>query len=210
MTSTAWLWSSRTGRQAQPGIPWSSEVLETLSTRTESSARFLCFLFVLLDDDYCIILISSGYRRATCLETAQVPVCWKERQIDESWKHQLVILVRQLTAPEAVLCEICVKLEVVISQCHNKWSFVNVKSFPFILPLGFSEFWSLGINPFTMEDMVGKWKLEKRDPNFEEFLICRQVNGTLRDHLTLDSWLQRLGGFWGSWWPAPLWTQNTS
>ena len=37
-----------------------------------------------------------------------------------------------------------------------------------------------------MEDMVGKWKLEKRDPNFEEFLICRQVNiGTLRDHLTL-------------------------
>ena len=26
-----------------------------------------------------------------------------------------------------------------------------------------------------MEDMVGKWKLEKRDPNFEEFLVCRQV-----------------------------------
>ena len=23
--------------------------------------------------------------------------------------------------------------------------------------------------------MVGKWKLEKRDPNFEEFLVCRQV-----------------------------------
>ena len=86
-----------------------------------------------------------------------------------------------------------------------------MKSFPFILPLGFSELWSLGINPFTMEDMVGKWKLEKRDPNFEDFLICRQVNiGTLRDHLTLDSWLQRLGGFSGSWWPAPLWTQNTS
>ena len=101
-----------------------------------------------------------------------------------------MILVRQLTAPGAVLCEICVKLEVVISQCHNKWSFVNVKSFPFILPLGFSELRSLGINPFTMEDMVGKWKLEKGDPNFEDFLICRQVNiGTLRDHLTLDSWL---------------------
>ena len=50
--------------------------------------------------------VSIGYRWATCLETAQVPVCWKERQIDESWKHQLVILVRQLTAPEAVLCEI--------------------------------------------------------------------------------------------------------
>ena len=23
--------------------------------------------------------------------------------------------------------------------------------------------------------MVGKWKLEQRDPNFEEFLVCRQV-----------------------------------
>merc|ERR1711936_192826 len=41
-----------------------------------------------------------------------------------------------------------------------------------------------GINPFTMEDMVGKWKLEKRDPNFEEFLICRQVGWFLRKLMT--------------------------
>ena len=26
-----------------------------------------------------------------------------------------------------------------------------------------------------MEDMVGKWKLDQRDPNFDEFLQCRQV-----------------------------------
>ena len=48
MTSTAWLLSSRTGRQARPGTLWSSAVLETSSTRTGSSARFLFLRFVLL------------------------------------------------------------------------------------------------------------------------------------------------------------------
>ena len=189
MTSTAWLLSSRTGRQARPGTLWSSAVLETSSMRTESSARFLFLLFVLLwwllsQFDFCFTRISLSHLSWNCTSPSLL-----ERKTNR-WILEtptiLVVLLRQLTLPEAVLCEICVKLEV-ISQCHNKWPFVHVKSFPFILPLRFSELWSLGINPLTMEDMVGKWKLEKRDPNFEEFLICRQVNGTLRDHLTLDS-----------------------
>merc|ERR1712098_708614 len=32
--------------------------------------------------------------------------------------------------------------------------------------------------------MVGKWKLESRDPNFEEFLSCRQVGWFLRKLMT--------------------------
>merc|ERR1712149_6250 len=39
------------------------------------------------------------------------------------------------------------------------------------------------INSFTMSvmgDMVGKWKVESRDSNFEEFLCCRQVGWFLR------------------------------
>ena len=36
----------------------------------------------------------------------------------------------------------------------------------------------------VMSDMVGKWKLEKRDKNFEEFLCCRQVGWFLRKLMT--------------------------
>ena len=36
----------------------------------------------------------------------------------------------------------------------------------------------------VFEDMVGKWKLESRDPNFEEFLSCRQVGWFLRKLMT--------------------------
>ena len=36
----------------------------------------------------------------------------------------------------------------------------------------------------VMSDMVGKWKLEKRDKNFEEFLSCRQVGWFLRKLMT--------------------------
>ena len=32
----------------------------------------------------------------------------------------------------------------------------------------------------VMGDMVGKWKVESRDSNFEEFLCCRQVGWFLR------------------------------
>ena len=62
-------------------------------------------------------------------------------------------------------------------MCHNKWSYLNVCVFD--SPRGifqiFFQFWT----HLTMEDMVGKWKLEKRDPNFEEFLVCRQVDKTI-------------------------------
>ena len=37
-----------------------------------------------------------------------------------------------------------------------------------------------------MEDMVGKWKLEKRDPNFEEFLVCRQVTSPILIGVKVD------------------------
>ena len=36
----------------------------------------------------------------------------------------------------------------------------------------------------VMSEMVGKWKLEKRDNNFEEFLSCRQVGWFLRKLMT--------------------------
>merc|ERR1712217_382284 len=36
----------------------------------------------------------------------------------------------------------------------------------------------------VMGDMVGKWKVESRDSNFEEFLICRQVGWFLRKLMT--------------------------
>jgi len=36
----------------------------------------------------------------------------------------------------------------------------------------------------TMEDMVGKWKLETRDQNFGDFLACRQVGWFLRKLMT--------------------------
>jgi len=35
-----------------------------------------------------------------------------------------------------------------------------------------------------MNEMVGKWKLEKRDKNFDEFLSCRQVGWFLRKLMT--------------------------
>ena len=36
----------------------------------------------------------------------------------------------------------------------------------------------------VIKDMVGKWKLESRDNNFEEFLCCRQVGWFLRKLMT--------------------------
>ena len=36
----------------------------------------------------------------------------------------------------------------------------------------------------VMEEMVGHWKLESRDPNFGDFLICRQVGWFLRTMMT--------------------------
>ena len=35
-----------------------------------------------------------------------------------------------------------------------------------------------------MEEMVGHWKLESRDPNFGDFLVCRQVGWFLRTLMT--------------------------
>lgn len=35
-----------------------------------------------------------------------------------------------------------------------------------------------------MEDMVGKWKLDQRDSNFEDFLLCRGVGWFLRKMMT--------------------------
>jgi len=39
----------------------------------------------------------------------------------------------------------------------------------------------------VVKDMVGKWKLESRDNNFEEFLCCRQVGWFLRKLMTTTS-----------------------
>ena len=39
-------------------------------------------------------------------------------------------------------------------------------------------------NNNVMNEMVGKWKLEKRDNNFDEFLCCRQVGWFLRKLMT--------------------------
>ena len=39
-------------------------------------------------------------------------------------------------------------------------------------------------NNNVMNEMVGKWKLEKRDNNFDEFLSCRQVGWFLRKLMT--------------------------
>jgi len=39
----------------------------------------------------------------------------------------------------------------------------------------------------VVKDMVGKWKLESRDNNFEEFLSCRQVGWFLRKLMTTTS-----------------------
>ena len=39
----------------------------------------------------------------------------------------------------------------------------------------------------VMSDMVGKWRLEKRDKNFEEFLCCRNVGWFLRKLMTSTS-----------------------
>ena len=39
----------------------------------------------------------------------------------------------------------------------------------------------------VVKDMVGKWKLESRDNNFEEFLRCRQVGWFLRKLMTTTS-----------------------
>ena len=36
----------------------------------------------------------------------------------------------------------------------------------------------------VMTEMVGKWKLEKRDNNFEDFLSCREVGWFLRKLMT--------------------------
>jgi len=36
----------------------------------------------------------------------------------------------------------------------------------------------------AMEDMVGKWKLEKRDENFGDFLTCREVGWFLKKLMT--------------------------
>ena len=83
MTSTAWLLSSRTGRQARPGTLWSSAVLETSSTRTESSARFLCFLNVLLWwYDNCLNLICFARISARFLCLLFVLSWWLLTQFD--------------------------------------------------------------------------------------------------------------------------------
>ena len=37
-----------------------------------------------------------------------------------------------------------------------------------------------GMEGGVMQDMVGSWKLEKRDPNFGDFLVCREVGWFLR------------------------------
>jgi len=39
-------------------------------------------------------------------------------------------------------------------------------------------------NNNVKNEMVGKWKLEKRDNNFDEFLSCRQVGWFLRKLMT--------------------------
>jgi len=39
----------------------------------------------------------------------------------------------------------------------------------------------------VMKEMSGKWKLEKRDGNFEDFLRCRQVGWFLRKMMTSAS-----------------------
>ena len=71
----------------------------------------------------------------------------------------------------------CVKLKTVMRL--NKWSLSNVCLF-LNQPVGsFRKLSNFEHILSTMEDMVGKWKLEKRDPNFEEFLICRQVTSHL-------------------------------
>ena len=38
-----------------------------------------------------------------------------------------------------------------------------------------------------MEDMVGTWRLESRDPTFNDFLICRQTRYFLRTIMTTFS-----------------------
>ena len=40
----------------------------------------------------------------------------------------------------------------------------------------------------VMTEMVGRWRLERRDPNFEEFLLCRNVGWFLRDRVETSHW----------------------
>ena len=37
----------------------------------------------------------------------------------------------------------------------------------------------------VMTEMLGQWRLERRDKNFEEFLCCRNVGWFLRDRVDL-------------------------